>query len=340
MNGKSHQKIAMLSYAIVATIPIINSLPLFNNKYIHVPMGISLIGLATAGLSGLLVDADSQHSKINHMNPLTDTSNKVINNIEKLLKVFVRLLLGVGLGLLILIYSNTIIEELEELKYIGKYAYIFTYSMSFIFIGLGATNERTFKKIPIIGIIYKKLSSILSAGSHDFIRITIFLTYAGSSVILAIYNFTNLKDPNIYLICILLIGIATFPHRTFLHSIEGVLIFTISASYVFNKLGYEYLTGCFFVGYISHIYWADIFTKEGVPLLSMPRFIAEILKKLGFHNKFVRILEKIGKFKLKLPPHITTGSDIGNLFEVIYIIVLFVVVVIGFIMYSGKFIVI
>jgi len=86
MNGRSHQKIAMLSYAIVATIPAINSIGLFNNKYIQVPMGISLIGLGISGLAGLLVDADSQHSKISHMNPLTSTSNKVIHDIEKVLK--------------------------------------------------------------------------------------------------------------------------------------------------------------------------------------------------------------------------------------------------------------
>ncbi|MBZ9687154.1 metal-dependent hydrolase [Clostridium estertheticum] len=340
MNGRSHQKIAMLSYAIVATIPTVNSMILFNNKYIHVPMGISLIGLATAGLSGLLVDADSQHSKINHMNPLTGTSNKVISDIEKILKFLLRLFLGIGLGALILWYSKTIIGELAGIKYISKYAQIITYAISFIFIVLGVTSERNFKRIPIIGLVYKKLSSIINVGSHDFIRIAMFLTYAGSSTILAVYNFTNLKDANIYLICILLIGIATFPHRTFLHSIEGVTIFTISASYVFNKLGYEYLTGCFFVGYISHIYWADIFTKEGVPVLSMPRFIAELLKKLGFHNKLVHALEKIGKVKLKLPPHITTGSDTGNLFEIIYILLLFVVVVIGFTVYGGKFTVI
>jgi len=337
MNGKSHQKIAMLSYAIVATIPTVNLMPIFNNQYIHVPMGISLIGLVTAGLSGLLVDADSQHSKINHLNPLTGTSNKVISDIEKILKVLLRLFLGVGLGVLILLYSKNIIEKLEGIKYIGEYAYIFTYCISFFLIVFGITNKKNFKKLPIIGSIYKKLSSIISVGSHDFIRISIFLTYACGSAILAIYNFNNSNDPFIYLICILLIGIVTFPHRTFLHSIEGVTIFTISASYVFNKLGYEYLTGCFFVGYISHIYWADILTKDGVPLLSMPRFIAELLKKLGFHNKFVHSLEKIGKYKIKLPPHITTGSNAGDLFEVIYILVLFVVLVIGFTVYGGKF---
>lgn len=337
MNGRAHQKIAMLSYAIVATIPMINSMPMFNNKYIHVPMGISLIGLGTAGLAGLLVDADSQHSKISHMNPLTGTSNKVIGNIENLLKLLVRLLIGVGLGSLILWYSKTIIAELTRIKYIGQYAEICTYFISFIFIVLGVTNEKWIKRIPIIGLVYKKLSVSISKGSNNFKRIAMFLTYAGSSLILAIYNITNLNDTNIYIICILLICIATFPHRSFLHSIEGVTIFTISASYVFNKLGYEYLTGSFFVGYLSHIYWADIFTKEGVPILSMPRFIAEFLKKLGIHNKFVHILEKIGKFKVKLPPHITTGSETGNLFEVIYIIVLFVVVVIGFSVYGGGF---
>ncbi|MGH4137966.1 metal-dependent hydrolase [Clostridium sp.] len=346
MNGKSHQKIAMLSYAIVATIPAINSIIIFNNRFIHVPMGISFIGLVTAGLSGLLVDADSQHSKINHMNPLTGTSNKVINDIEKILKLLLRLLLGVGLGALILLYSKTIIGELTGLKYIGEYdnihvyAQIFIYSLSFILIFSGVTNERNFKRIPLIGTIYKKISAIISVGSSDFIRISMFLTYVGGSAILAIYNFANSNDPLIYVICILLIGIATFPHRSFLHSLEGVVIFTISASYVFNKLGYEYLTGCFFVGYMSHIYWADILTKEGVPLLSLPRFIAQLFKKLGFHNKFVRTLEKIGKFKLKLPPHITTGSNTGNLFEVIYILVLFAVLVIGLTVYGAKFTVI
>ncbi len=164
-----------------------------------------------------------------------------------------------------------------------------------------------------------------------------FLTYVCSSVILAIYNVLNQNDIYVYLICVLLICIATFPHRSFLHSVEGVIVFTISASYVFSKLGYEYLTGCFFVGYISHIYWADIFTKEGVPVLSLPRFIAKALRKLGIHNKFIITLEKIGKFKLKLPPHITTGSELGNLFEVIYIILLLIVVVIGFIVYGGEF---
>ncbi|MCB2295043.1 metal-dependent hydrolase [Clostridium algoriphilum] len=337
MNGSSHQKIAMLSYAIVATIPIINSMPIFSNKYIHVPMGISLIGLGTAALAGLIVDADSQNSKISRMNPLTGTSNKIISNIDNSLKLLLRLLLGVGFGALILWYSKTIIGSLIKIKYIGKYAEMCTYFMSFIFIVLGVINEKSFKKIPIIGFVYKKLSSTISVGSNNFKRIAMFLTYIGSSIILAIYNFTNLNDAFIYLICILLICIATFPHRTFLHSIEGVTIFTISASYVFNKLGYEYLTGCFFVGYVSHIYWADIFTKEGVPILSMPRFIAELLKRLGLHNKFVNILEKIGRFKLKLPPHITTGSDTGNLFEVIYIIALFIVAVIGFSVYGGGF---
>ena len=164
-----------------------------------------------------------------------------------------------------------------------------------------------------------------------------FLTYICSSAALAIYNVLNQNDIYVYLICFLLICIATFPHRSFLHSVEGVIVFTISASYVFSKLGHGYLTGCFFVGYISHIYWADIFTKEGVPVLSLPRFISTALRKLGIHNKCTITLEKIGKFKLKLPPHITTGSEPGNLFEVIYIMILLVVVVIGFIVYGGEF---
>ena len=337
MNGRSHQKIAMLSYAIVATVPIINSMTIFNNRYIHVPMGISLMGLCIASLSGLLVDSDSQNSKINHMNPLTGRSNKVVTDIEKLLKLLLRLFLGIGLCALTLIYSTSIISLLTTINYVGDYAKLYTYFLAFIFLVIGMTNEKVYKKIPIIGLIYKKLSASINNGSNNFKRTTMFLTYIGSSVILTLYNVTNTNDIYIYIICILLICIAVFPHRSFLHSIEGVIVFTISASYIFNKLGYEYLTGCFFVGYISHIYWGDIFTKEGVPILSSPRFIVVLLKKIGIRNNFVYAFEKIGKFKLKLPPHITTGTDTGNLFEVIYISVLMIIVIISLNVYGGQF---
>jgi len=337
MNGKSHQKIAMLSYAIVSTIPAINSIPLFNNKYIHIPMGISLIGLITAGIAGLIVDADSQHSKISHMNPLTRTNNAILDHLESFLRFLLRLLLGLGFGALILWYSKAITTQLTRIKYIGEYAQIYTYLIAFFVIVFGITTEKGFKRLPIIGLIYKRLASSLRKIADKLKRITMFLTYAGSSLILSIYNYTNAQDINIYLICILLICIAVFPHRSFLHSIEGVIIFTISASYIFNKLAFGYLTGCFFIGYISHIYWADIFTKEGVPILSTPRFIAAFFKKLGLKNNFIHLLEKIGDFKLKLPPHITTGSALGNLFEVIYIIILFLILIIGFNVYGGQF---
>ncbi|MBU3159168.1 metal-dependent hydrolase [Clostridium frigoris] len=337
MNGRSHQKIAMLSYAIVATVPIINSMTLFNNRYIHIPMGISFIGLGTACLSGLLVDADSQNSKINHMNPLIGTSNIVTNDTEKLLKLLLRLSLSVVLCALTLIYSAKIIAQLTTITYIGNYAKFCTYFMAFIFMVIGIANDKTYKKIPILGLVYKKLSFLINKGSNTFKRTTMFLTYIGASFILVLYNIANTNDIFIYIICLLLICIAVFPHRSFLHSIEGVIIFTISASYIFKKLGYEYLTGCFFVGYISHIYWGDIFTKEGIPLLSTPRFIAELLKKIGIRNNFVYVFQKIGKFKLKLPPHITTGSDVGNLFEVIYIIILFIIFVVSFNVYGGQF---
>jgi len=345
MNGRSHQKIAMLSYAIVATIPAINSMIIFNNEYIHIPMGISLIGLGTAAISGLIVDADSQNSKISQMNPLTGVSTNVINYIGNLLRLLLRLFLGLGSCALTLWYAVPIINWITSIKYIGAYPYenihlyakIFTYSLSVIFLTLGIANERIYKKIPLIGSIYKQLSKSINKSTHNFKRTALLLTYFSASVILAIYNYTNLNDIYVYLICILLICIAAFPHRSFLHSIEGVVVFTIATSYVFDKLGQNYLTGCFFVGYLSHIYWADIFTKEGVPLLSLPRFIAKALKKLGLRNVFVRVLQKIGNIKLKLPPHITTGSEYGNFFEVIYILFLLGVAIIGCLVYGVDF---
>mgnify|MGYP001587833394 CR=1 FL=1 len=176
------------------------------------------------------------------MGPLTGRSNKVVNDIEKLLKLLLRLILGIVLCALTLIYSTTIIVQLTRKNYIGEYAKLYTYCLAFIFLVIGITNEKIYKKLPIIGLIYKKISSKMNKVSNNIKRITLFLAYIGSSVILVLYNISNTNDIYLYIICVLLICIAVFPHRSFLHSIEGVIIFTISASYIFNKLGYEDLT--------------------------------------------------------------------------------------------------
>ncbi|MBU3173326.1 metal-dependent hydrolase [Clostridium estertheticum] len=334
MNGSAHRKIALISYSIVATVPVINSFPLFNNSLIHVNKGISLAGLFLAGLAGLLVDSDTLHSKISHMNPAMNVINGTVGLIENILKIVLRLLIGVGLGILILKYSNNIIDQFSTIKAIKPYASIITYLIASIFIFSGVTNEKVLRNVPLIGSLYNSLANVLGNISNLMKRLSMFLLYAGSGVFLILYNIKHVNDIYLYIISLLLISIAIFPHRTFLHSLEGAAAFTISASYLLSKIGYSELTGCFFIGYMSHIYWADIFTKEGVPLLSTPLLLAKLLKKLHLHNEVARTIEKIGSIKLRLPPHITTGSTMGNLFENIYILILFILAVVAFIKFG------
>ncbi len=334
MNGRAHWKISALSCAIVSIVPMVNSLAIFNNKFISIPKGISLVGLGVAAIAGLAVDADSQHSKISHMNPVTGAANGIIGMVENIIKIVIRLLLGVGVGLVILKYSKVLIGQIEGIKALKEYAALITYSIAAVFIFAGIASERTLRRMPVVGLVYRDISALINAGANVIKRIAMFLIYAGSGALIIIYNMHNTNDINLYSIAGLLIAIAIFPHRTFLHSIEGTIVFSISMAYLFNKIGYRELTGYFVIGYIAHIYWADIFTKEGVPLFSTPIIIKKILEKFGVKNE---ILDMLAKFKLKLPPFISTGSLSGNLFENVYILALVLIIIMSYRVYGPAF---
>ena len=51
------------------------------------------------------------------------------------------------------------------------------------------------------------------------------------------------------------------------------------------------------------------------------------LEKFGLKNN---VIDRLTKFKLRLPPSISTGSEMGNLFEAVYIVALVVVVIIAY----------
>lgn len=336
MNGGAHWKIASLSYAIIATVPILTALPIFNNSVLHIAKGVSLVELSVAAIAGMAVDADTEHSKISHMNPALNAVNGVIGFIENIIKFIIKVIIGLGLGLLIFKYSKPIINNISSIKSIKQYATLITYSLAAIFIFAGVANERILKKIPVVGFIYKQISISINKITNILKRLCYFFIYAGSGAFLIMYNFNHLNDKNLYIIAVLLIAIAIFPHRSFLHSIEGIIVFTISISYLLEKIGLGSLKGAFVIGYTSHIYWADIFTKEGVPLLSTPRLIVKALKKLGFHGKYLKVLDRISNFNLKLPPFISTGSVSGNLFEAVYVLVLLAIAIISYKTYGGQ----
>lgn len=331
MNGRAHWKIATLSCAIVSIIPVVNKLAIFNNKFIHVPSGVSIVGLGIAAIAGLAVDADSQHSMINHMNPVTGSANGIIGMVENLLKLAVRLILGVGMGWIVYKYSKVIIHQLEAIKAVKQYATIITYTLAGLLVFCGIASERILIRIPIIGLLYSSISGVIDSGANVVKRVSNFIIYGGSAAFIIIYNMRNTNDINLYIIALLLIAIAIFPHRTFLHSIEGTVVFSISISYLLNKIGYKYLTGYFVVGYLSHIYWADSLTKEGVPLFSTPIILKMILEKFGIKNN---VIDRLAKFKIRLPPSVSTGSPTGNLFETVYIFALVVVVIIAYKVYG------
>lgn len=335
MRGKTHYKIAMLTCAIAATVPIINSSTFLHNKVITVPRGISIAALGVSAIAALIVDADSQHSKINHINPATAAANEAIDFVGGLLKTIIRLVIGLGLGVTVFKYSKLIIAELSAVNQIGHYATIITYLAAFLLIFSAVTSERIIGKIPIVGGVYRLISVYISAGESVLKRAAMFLVYAGSGIFLIIYNMKHTHDPYLYLIGCLLIVIPIFPHRTFLHSFEGIVVVTISASYLFNKIGYENLKYAFLIGYASHLYLADILTKEGVPISVMPF----ILKKIGVHkllenNKVYSIIYNVLNIRLVIPI-MSTGSIGGNIFEEVYVVALFLLAIMMYVKYGG-----
>lgn len=335
MTGKAHYRIAMLSCAIAATVPGINSSSILNNKVITVPRGISLAALCVAAIAALMVDADTPHSKINHYNPATAAANEAIGFAGNLLKIILRLVIGIGLGLTIFKYSKFIIKELSGIRQISHYASIITYLTGALLIFSAVASERFLRRIPIVGAIYRMISISITTGESILKRVAMFMVYAGSGVYLMIYNTKHTHDPYLYLIGCLLIAISIFPHRSFLHSFEGILVVTISASYLFNKIGYGNLKYAFLIGYASHLYLADILTIEGVPISVIPLILRKIgIHRLLEHNSVYNIIYGVLNFRLVIPL-MSTGSPSGNMFEEVYVLALLLFEITMYVKYGG-----
>ncbi|RCX10409.1 LexA-binding, inner membrane-associated putative hydrolase, partial [Anaerobacterium chartisolvens] len=155
-------------------------------------------------------------------------------------------------------------------------------------------------------------------------RAVMFLAYAGCGAAILIYNLNSTGDGVVYLAGLLLIATAIFPHRSFLHSTEGLVLYSICAFYLAGKLGYAYLGNAFFLGYASHLYLADMFTKEGIPLSVIPM----ILKKAGVHKvlkkyTLYRAVYGVLDIRLRLPLS-STGSKSGDRLEGAYVLLLLI----------------
>ncbi|MDT8718254.1 metal-dependent hydrolase [Clostridium sp. 19966] len=324
MLGKSHLRIGILSSVIITAVPAINSFVLFNNSNIHIPRGVlNITGVALAGLGALMVDADSEHSKINHMNPVTGVFDGVVGLIENILKTIISLLLTVGIGLYILYHSNIIINELNKFSSLKKISSEITYILAAFLILSGITGSRIVRYIPFVSSIYKIVTGSIGDLGDLLKKIFMKLVYIGGGAAVIYYSYIHNLSGMMYLSGAILIAAGIFPHRSFFHAIEGAVLVPMCVTYILSKLGYGYLSSYFIIGYLSHIYWADIFTTEGVPLSSIPI----VLEKLGAGKvlkqfKVYRIVSRVLGFRLRIPPFMHTGSPSGNIFEATYVIFL------------------
>lgn len=326
MMGTTHYKLGIFYYVLFSTVPFLISVPFLGSQ------GITLAGILVAGIAALLADADQQHSKFNlDVNPVTGAAVGIVDTIKEIIITIIGLIMTVGLGILILYYSKTIIVQLRTVPKVGKYAYNLTYGIAIFLILVGVSGKRTIRHIPIIGTIYNTLHRMIDKGANLIKRVLIFLIYASLGAVTIVYNYSYLHDGIVYIIGLLFVAVAIFPHRTFLHSLDGgLLLFSLSALYLSNKIGYTYLANAFIIGYFSHLYLSDILTKEGVPLSCIPT----VIKALRLHeilNKFkaYRAIYRVLNIRIVIPLT-ETGSREGSIFELFYVAVIMIVAIIAF----------
>lgn len=135
--------------------------------------------------------------------------------------------------------------------------------------------------------------------------------------VLIIYNHVlppGVSDWGAFMVLLFIFTASIFPHRTFTHSIEGFICYSLAAIYLAAKSNFIYIGFCFSLGYFTHLWLADIFTHYGVHTLYLVYFLGEkgIISK---ETPLYAILGKKRSFHL-----MTVGSDRGHFIESAYVI--------------------
>ncbi|SHH06818.1 metal-dependent hydrolase [Tepidibacter thalassicus] len=113
-----------------------------------------------------------------------------------------------------------------------------------------------------------------------------------------------IKAPFPFISLSIFFGIAPWlKHRGFTHSILGAMFMYYLLKEIEKLLGLEYIALYGSIGYLSHLFLGDIFTKMGIPIFYP---ISNKKISLGF---------------------IKVGSFIGNIFEAIYIFIYFLIII-------------
>ncbi len=322
--GSTHVRVGVLYYIIltIVILPVISTLPLLYGIHKY---GFSLFGLLVAALAAAMPDLDSQHSLINQLNPVTGVTNRIVDIVVNITGFVVKLVFTLGIAVLLFLYASQIINQLNQIQYIKPYSHVITYGAAAVLIVSGIMGESGIVSLPIIGGGYKILLSGIRKAGNFVKRSILVIVYAGSGFLIIIYNIKHSSDSILYIIGALLIAIAIFPHRSFLHSLEGLILFSYCAFYFSKRVGIPYIGNAFFIGYSSHLYLSDMFTKEGIPLSIIPG----ILKKIGLYEridkvKFIRFVLQVLSIRLKIPIS-STGTAAGKRIEALYVLILLII---------------
>jgi hypothetical protein len=303
MMGRTHYTIGVLYYLLFCMIPIFTVIEFsdFSNM---------IVCILAAAIGAVFPDADSDHSLINSRNPVFKTSNKVVNHYKQLLKkVFAFIFFSIPAFIIgIYMYRN------------GRYP-IGLLVFVFILLIMSMKGSSIGEKI-YIPILTEGLKAI-NTGASRIKKVFMMLIYFGVGIACIYFGKGNIQA---LIWGLIFIVIAIFPHRTFLHSPEGLILVTVGVKFLQEKIMIPNISTAFFIGYFSHLYLADIFTNSGVPLSVLPL----ILKKIRIHDvlkksKIYMVLYNILDTKLAIPL-VKTGSKLGSIIEGIYVFILFVLV--------------
>lgn len=303
MMGRTHYTIGVLYYLLFCMIPIFTVIQFSDSKNM-------IICILAAAIGAVFPDADSDHSLINNRNPVFKTSNRVVNQYKRLLKkVFTFVFFGIpGAFIIVYMYSN---------KSYSTGLLVFTLILFIMSIKGATIGEKIY-----IPFLTEGLTAI-NTGAARLKKIFMMIVYLSVGIACIYFSKGNLQG---IIWGAIFIIIAIFPHRTFLHSPEGIVLVTVGVKFLQNRIMISNISSAFFIGYFSHLYLADIFTNNGVPISTIPL----ILRKTRLHLKlkknrtYMRIYNMLNK-KLSIPL-IKTGSKLGNIIEGIYVFALFALV--------------
>jgi len=323
MMGRTHWKLGILYYYLLCTgITLIPALSYF---YYNDTKKL-FIGMLIAAVAALLPDADCQSSYANRKNPMIGLPIKALEIFEKLLLFTIRIILC---GILAYhVWTIGIYIDSSLLKI-----------LTIIIVLFSILGDSLLAYIPFIGSLYSLIERRIILYFNILKRYIIMTMYIVFGVFIVIYNFKNYNDTIIYLTGILVAVTGIFPHRTFLHSIEGFILWSIGIWRVFCILDYDFLILPFIVGYASHLYLADAFTDSGIPLSILPTIIKKSkIHKFLSNKPFYMSIYKVLNIKISLKL-INTNTTKAFWFERIYVFILLAISFVLFYLTKFKYLV-